>query len=758
MELLEMSMEGIALAFMVVQTKEQERLLLEETQSQSEELEAPQEELRQSNEELAARTDSLESQKAEIERKNTEIEEKAEDLAIASKYKSEFLANMSHELRTPLNSMLLLSNNLAKNKGGNLTADQIESISIVHQGGNALLSLINEILDLSKIEAGMMEIVINNVSIQEVANDLKLNFEPLTNDKGLDLKIQENKNRPASFSTDIKRLNQILKNLVSNAIKFTNAGSIIVDFSRPPTDARLSRSGLNPANAIAIAVTDTGIGIPSDRLKIIFEAFQQAEGGTSRSYGGTGLGLSISREIADLLGGEIQVQSEFGIGSTFTLFLPLDPGSIRIQSKISARPQTEQQVRYVQKSKSSAVVVEDDRQHLDESHKTVLMIIEDDPSFAKILRDQCASKGIKSIVTFSGEEGLELINRHQPSGIILDINLPGVDGWFVLNALKENPRTRHIPVHIMSIDEGSMKAIKQGAVGFLTKPVDQQGLDAAFSKLRAFSDKKVKDLLIVEDDAATRRGLIELMGNSDIKITEAATGKEALRVLKSGPFDCLILDLKLQDMSGFDLLDQLEQNKEVRIPPIIVYTGIDLTRKEQEQLSKYADSIIIKGVHSEERLLDETALFLHRMVEKLPQEKQKMIHDLYDVEQVFRNKKVMIVDDDIRNIFAVSQLLQEKGINVIKAEDGQRSLDLLNKEPDVDLVLMDIMMPGMDGHETTRRIREQDRFKNLPIIALTAKAMKDDREKCIAAGASDYIAKPVEEDRLFSMMRIWMYK
>jgi PAS domain S-box-containing protein len=756
-EFLKLSMESVAIAFLTVLAKEKEKELLEETQRQSEELETQQEELRRTNEELFAKADSLENQKTEIQKKNEEIEQKAEDLALSSKYKSEFLANMSHELRTPLNSMLLLSNSLMKNKDGNLKDDQVESMSIIHNGGKSLLNLINEILDLSKIEAGMTDIEMKEVSIQEVADELKIGFAHVAKDKYLELNVSVNDDLSSSIYTDKNRLHQILKNFLSNAIKFTKKGSVDVDFSRPSVDVSFSKSGLNPAKVIAIAVTDSGIGIPPDKQKMIFEAFQQADGGTTRKYGGTGLGLSISRELSDLLGGEIQVQSAEGQGATFTLFLPLGSSSGQKQLKISDQPKTQKSSLPTPKLKTQGGVIEDDRDNLSSSNKSVILIIEDDLYFSKILLEQSTNKGLMSLVAPTGEEGLDLANHYLPKGIILDINLPGVDGWFVLNALKDNPRTRHIPVHIMSIDDNSQKAIQQGAISFITKPVSQDNLDAAFSKLSAFTDKKVKDLLIVEDDETTKKAIADLVGNSDVKTTAVGTGNDAIQVLESGQIDCMILDLKLPDMNGFELLDKLKKDK-VSIPPIIVYTGRELTKEENKELLKYANSIIIKGVHSEERLLDETALFLHQVVEKLPQEKQKIIHDLHKIDEVFKDKKVMVVDDDMRNIFAISRLLQEKGIDTIKAESGQVALEFLEKTPDIDLVLMDIMMPEMDGYETTRRIREQNQFKELPVIALTAKAMRGDREKCIEAGASDYIAKPVDEDRLFSMMRIWLYR
>jgi PAS domain S-box-containing protein len=748
------TLESIAIVFSALQANEKRNVLLEETQRQAEELESQQEELRQTNEELSDKAISLDKQKTEIQAKNQEIEQKAEDLALSSKYKSEFLANMSHELRTPLNSMLLLSNSLLKNKEGNLKSDQVESMSIIYNGGKSLLNLINEILDLSKIEAGMTSIETEEVSIKEIAQDIQTNFAHMAEEKGLELSIQVNENLSDSIVTDQTRLNQILKNFLSNAIKFTEKGKVGVEFKRPSIDINLSKSGLDPKQVIAIAVTDSGIGIPSDKQRLIFEAFQQADGGTSRKYGGTGLGLSISRELTELLGGEIQVQSESGIGSTFTLYLPLQLSYSQTQEK----PQESSLQRSPiskPKLKTQEIALNDDRDNLDTNSKSTLLIIEDDLNFSKILKDQCASKSLKCILASSGEEGLDLANQFLPKGIILDINLPGIDGWFVLNALKDNPRTRHIPVHIMSIDDFSTKGAQKGAIGYLSKPVSQDKLDAAFTRLQTFTDKKIKNLLVVEDDEMTQKGIYELIQCSDVKITAVSSGKEAIKSMDSNQFDCMILDLKLPDMTGFELLDKLEKDL---IPPVIVYTGKELTRKENKQLLTYADSVIVKGVHSEERLLDETSLFLHQVIEELPQEKQAIIHDLHNIDNIFKGKKIMVVDDDMRNIFAISRLLQEKGIETIKADSGQIALDNLKETSNIDMVLMDIMMPEMDGYEATQKIRQQKQFKGLPIIALTAKAMSGDREKCIEAGASDYISKPVEEERLFSMMRIWLYK
>ena len=796
-ELLDSVKETLSINFHAAKTSSKVQALLEESQQQSEELENQSEELRASNEELEEKSESLSAQteqlrllnddlklqKVAISKKNEEVERKAEELAISSKYKSEFLANMSHELRTPLNSMLLLSNSLCKNKEGNLTAKQVQSATIVHQGGQDLLGLINEILDLSKIEAGMMDLELAPVAILDIVESIKRNFSHMMQEKKLDFIITTEDNVPSIIHTDQKRLEQILKNLLSNAIKFTNAGSISVNFSRPTSNDALSTIGLSPFNSLEIAVTDTGIGIAEDKQQLVFEAFQQVEGGTARKFGGTGLGLSISRELTKLLGGEIRLDSEIDKGSTFTFTLPLDrerrgkeTGVVSdrtsgsnyrtrenaVTATVTATVETEVMQQSGMALLSVDYHVEDDRKLILEqapltTNKKIILVIEDDPYFAKILVDQGQDQGLLCIATATGEEGLILAEQIMPDAILLDINLPGIDGWSVLNTLKDNQKTRHIPVHIMSADDENKHGVNKGAIGFVSKPVSQEQLDVAFTTLIDLSNKSVKDLLIIEDDKSSLIAIEEVIGGGDVNITSAMSGKEGFNALLANNFDCVILDLKLTDMSGFELLEKLSLEKDLKIPPIIIYTGKDLSKEESHQLLKYSESIIIKGVDSEERLLDETALFLHRIIGKLPQHKQKIIHDLHDVEQVFKGKKILVVDDDIRNIFALSQTLEEKGIEVLAAENGKVALQLLNNNTGIDLVLMDIMMPVMDGYETTREIRKQEQFKKLPIIALTAKAMKEDRDKCIDAGASDYLTKPVDLQRLFSMLRIWMY-
>ncbi len=737
-------------------------------------LKEQQEELQAANEELEEKTEYLERNKKSIEEKNDtleklrrELEKKADDLAVTSKYKSEFLANMSHELRTPLNSLLLLAKLLADNKEGNLLTDQVDSAQIIYNSGNDLLSLINEILDLSKIEAGKMELHTGEIELAELGFSLDRGFKHMAAERGLSLKIVVRDNVPAVIINDRQRVEQVLKNFISNAFKFTEAGGITVEIYQPGEEVVFTREGLDRHNTIAIDVRDTGIGIPEDKQQLIFEAFQQADSGTARKYGGTGLGLSISRELAHLLGGEVLLQSQENKGSTFTLILPRTPTTPPLSQPVSPSKRTghEKPAKMAVPSVSSesdsdmtlSNPLNDDRDHIGEDDTTVL-IVEDDRTFAATLLNFCREKGFKGLVSLTGEEGLKLVDKYSLNAIILDIHLPGIDGWQVLEHLKENPATRHIPVHFMSSDDPIPAAFAKGAIGYLTKPVNREDLEKALSDMTSIISKKMKDLLVVEDNSNQRQAIIRLIKDNDVVIAEASTGNEAIAALKERRYDCMILDLGLPDMSGFDLLKLMEKSTDIAFPPVVVYTGKELTMEEENKLRRYSEFIIIKGVRSEERLLDETSLFLHRMVEKMPEEKQKMIAALHDTDQMLKDRNILIVDDDMRNVFALAKVLNEKGINTIKAENGVKALEILNQREDVDLVLMDIMMPVMDGYETMKKIREQSRFKNLPIIALTAKAMQRDKDDCIAAGANDYLAKPVDIDRLLSMMRVWLYR
>jgi len=753
----------------VLQTQQEElRAANEELEEQTqalrqneEELKSQQEELQSANEELEEKSESLVRQKNDIEAKNRDLEDawadidaQARELAAASRYKSEFLANMSHELRTPLNSLLLLARNLSQNKGGHLQPAQVESANIIYNSGQDLLRLINDVLDLSKIEAGRMDVVSEEIGVRGLGDWVRSNFAHLLEDKGLDFAVELSGDLPPAIRSDRMRLEQILRNLVGNAVKFTDQGGVVVRFARPAAEARLTRSGLDPAQCMAIAVQDTGIGISPAQQKIIFDAFKQAEGGTARQYGGTGLGLSISKKLAGLLGGEVQLSSEKGQGATFTLYLPLHmdavtPGAAEAPRQLPSTGAVPDAL--------PQAVIPDDRDQLTPGDKC-LLVIEDDVNFASILLAQGREKGFKCLVAVSGAEGLQLAKKHGASAIILDIRLPDIDGWQVLETLKNDPGLRHIPVHMMSGQEKTLEAFKKGAIGFLSKPVSEEEMQAAFARLEDALSKRMRDLLVVEDDKFIRQGIVDLIGNGDVTITPAMSGSQAIAALQSKKYDCMILDIGLPDMSGFDLLDRLSRDEAIIIPPVIIYTGRELTREEGLTLSKYTDTVIIKGVKSEERLLDETALFLHRVVSKLPVEKRKMIASLYDQDTMFRDKRIMVVDDDMRNAFALSRILEERGMQITIANDGHHALELLDKDPGIDLILMDIMMPVLDGYQTTAKIRAQERFWNLPIIALTAKALPEDKEKCMAAGASDYLAKPVNEDRLLAMMRVWLYR
>ena len=830
--------EIMAYAIESAKARAKQAELLEETQRQAEELQAQQEELKTSNEELEEQTqrltqseERLKAQQEELRVTNEELEEKnellarqkreaetarkaiaekAEEVALASKYKSEFLANMSHELRTPLNSLLLLAQSLAANKDGNLTDDQVESATVIHGSGNDLLSLINEILDLARIEAGRMDLHVDVVPVAELAADVGSAFRHMAEEKGLGFEVNVAASSPEHVSTDRKRVEQVVKNLVSNALKFTETGGVSVTFgpaslgadapslaasgrvignvpSEEPTmrapranDAGHSRPMTQPQAAndlghsdfLQIAVSDTGIGIAPEQQKRIFEAFQQADGTTSRKYGGSGLGLSISRELARLLSGEIRLESEPGKGSTFTLYLPLnaDPGPPGGPMSSAAAPRggpmsPAAAPRGGPMSSAAAPqsalanrqpAIPDDRDAIAASD-TVILVIEDDPKFAGILLDTCHERGFKCLAAPTGEAGLELAGTHVPNGIVLDLRLPGIDGWEVLAALKDDTRTRHIPVHVISAEEASSESLRKGAIGHATKPLDREQLDQAFGKIEEIAAKKTKRLLLVEDNTEIRRSVRELIGNGDVTVDEAESGEQALEALRAGGYDCVILDLGLPDMDGDELLKRLA-TEGVDLPPVIVHTARELTEREEVDLREHAESIVIKNVRSQERLLDEVSLFLHRMVNKMPETKKQMIRALHETDVLLKDKKVLVVDDDMRTTFAVSRLLAEHGMKPLKAGNGQQALDALAQDPAVDLVLMDIMMPVMDGYETMQRIRAQERFRQLPIIALTAKAMPQDRQECIEAGASDYMPKPIDEQRLISMMRVWLYR
>ena len=766
-EFISISMDSIAISVNSAISRKRIQELLEKAQVQSEELQAQQEELKQmneeleeqaqnlkqqqeelqmTNEELEEQTQSLEIKNTEVETAKNDIEQKTKQLEISSKYKSEFLANMSHELRTPLNSLLILSKDLSENRKKNLDSVQVESAEIIYKSGHDLLVLINEVLDLSKIEAGKMSINIERVSLKNFTDELIREFKHHAEQKGLKLNAKLNKGLPEFISTDAQRLNQILKNLLSNAIKFTEKGSVNINIDR------------NTESTVAISITDTGIGIVEDKQIAVFEAFQQAEGGTSRKYGGTGLGISISRELAKLLGGEIKLSSKINEGSVFSLIIPLEIHSEQEPERInSLKPSVYKTRSANDPDYLNYPSIADDRDTITKDDKVVL-IIEDDLKFASILLKQANNKGFKCLSATTGEDGLMLATKYKPQAIILDMSLPGINGHQVLQELKANPSIRHIPVHIISANERSIQSVKEGAVEYLMKPIEKKDLEETFTRIENFISRKIKNLLIIEDNENSRKAIRILIGNGDVHCFEAETGKDALGMYQKNHIDCIILDIGLPDMSGFDLIHKLEKIKGHNIPPIIVYTGKELTKEENNELQKYAESIIIKGVKSEERLLDETALFLHRTISNLPKSKQEIINKLYDKETIFHSKKILLVDDDMRNVFALSKILQERGMEIIKAENGKHALEMLKAHADIDLVLMDIMMPEMDGYEAMKRIRSQGKYKNLPVIALTAKAMKDDKQKCIDAGANDYITKPIDIERLLSLMRVWLSK
>jgi len=732
-------------------------------------LQTQQEELQQTNEELEERSQLLAEQNSRIEAKNREVEsarvaleEQAEQLALSSKYKSEFLANMSHELRTPLNSLLILAKLLSENPEANLTEKQTEFANTIYSAGSDLLDLINDILDLSKVEAGKMDLNPREVKLADLRDFVERSFRLVAEDKGLDLGVEiEGANVPPTIYTDEQRLQQVLKNLLSNAVKFTDSGSVKLHVELAAKGIQFHSSSLRNADAVlGFSVQDTGIGIAADKLKLIFEAFQQADGTTSRKYGGTGLGLSISREIARLLGGEIHVTSRTGEGSAFTLYLPVAYEATTEALIIDEpdAPPVDLEQPELDPSLLLPSEVADDRDEIDEGDRVVL-IVEDDPDFARTVLGIARERGFKGLVGLRGDSGLALAREFKPDAVILDMTLPGMDGWTVLDHLKHNPETRHIPVHIVSGGDGRQNALRAGAMAFLEKPVSKETLDEAFGEISTFIDRHVRHLLVVEDDDTQRDAIVELIGGGDdVEITAVASSEDALEALEKTQIDCMVLDLKLPKMTGFTLLEKVKTDERFGTLPIIIYTGKELTRKDETRLKKYAQTIIVKDVSSPERLLDETALFLHRVEGHLPSAKRRMLEQLHSSEEIFRGKKVLIVDDDVRNVFALTSVLEANGMEVVYAENGREGIEALQANPEVDLVLMDVMMPELDGYETTREIRRLDGFGELPIISLTAKAMKGDREKSIASGASDYITKPVDTDQLLSLMRVWLYR
>jgi HAMP domain-containing protein/CheY-like chemotaxis protein/signal transduction histidine kinase len=765
---LEQLTESLGIVLNTIEATMRTEGLLKQSQELTAELQTRQYELQQTNEELGQKAKQLAEQNAEVERTNQEIElarraleEKAAELALTSKYKSEFLANMSHELRTPLNSILILGQQLSDNRDGNLTAKQVEFARNMHSAGTDLLNLINDILDLSKIESGTVTIEAEEITFAHVRDTLERTFRPQAEARNLAFTIELESHLPRAFTSEMKRLQQVLKNLLSNAFKFTHQGSVGVRVASVSTGWTTDHPVLNRTpGVIAFEVSDTGIGIPPDKQRMIFEAFQQADAGTSRKYGGTGLGLAISRELSHLLGGEIRLTSTPGEGSVFTLFLPQNytGPSTGMTGPASASPAVgtlQAELPVVPLYKEEAVP--DDRENI-QTGDAVLLIVEDDPHYARVLLGVARGKGFKGLVALRGATGLALAREFRPTAITLDVFLPDMLGWLVLQQLKQDLLTRHIPVQITTVAEELQHGLEHGAFAYLLKPVTVEGLEASIDRMKDFAKPRVRQLLVVEDDEIERRSITELLGHSDVEITSVGTGAAALATLRERRFDCVVLDLKLPDISGFDLLEQIEADVGLQHLPIVVFTGKDITAEEEARLKQVAKSVIIKGVQSPERLLDETALFLHRVVTELPPEKQEMIERLHRTGEVLRGKNVLVVDDDVRNIFALTSVLENHQMNVVCATNGRQAVDLLRDTPQVDAVLMDIMMPEMDGYETMRLIRKEPQYRALPIIALTAKAMKGDREKCLQAGASDYIAKPVNTDQLLSLLGVWLYR
>jgi HAMP domain-containing protein/signal transduction histidine kinase/CheY-like chemotaxis protein len=738
--------------------------LLTQSQQLTVELQARQSELQNTNEQLGTKARLLAEQNAEVERKNAEVEqaryaleEKAAELALTSKYKSEFLANMSHELRTPLNSILILSQQLAENAPGNLSGKQVEFSRNINSSGSDLLNLINDILDLSKIESGTVTVEVEEIPFVGLRENIDRNFRHVAEAKNLPFNVMFADSLPQFMSSDPKRLQQILKNLLSNAVKFTSHGHVDVRVGLAAKGWSADHPVLSKVpQVLAFAVEDTGIGVAPEKQRLIFEAFQQADAGTSRKYGGTGLGLAISRELAMLLGGEIRLTSVHGQGSTFTLYLPLfyiGPNETEAREPLS--PVRTRSVAVLPVARE--VQIEDDRGIINPGDPS-LLIIEDDPHYARILLGLARDKGFKGIVTNKGAIGVSLARQYRPTAISLDIFLPDLLGWTVLNQLKLDPTTRHIPVQIVTMEEERQHGLAHGAFSYLVKATTTEGLEAAFDRIKEFTSPRSKRLLIVEDNDIERQSILALLGHDDIETETAATGGEALAMLLERAFDCVVLDLHLPDMTGFQLLDRMHGEPKLAEVPVVVFTGRELTPEEQTQLRTRAKSVVLKDVRSPERLLDETSLFLHRIVTDLPVEKQAMLEKLHGSAEILRGRKVLVVDDDARNIFALTSVLENHEMEVVSATSGQSAIDIVQRDPSVNIVLMDIMMPDMDGYETMRQIRGTHEFRTLPIVALTAKAMKGDREKCLDAGASDYIAKPVNTDQLLSLMRVWLFR
>jgi CheY-like chemotaxis protein/CHASE3 domain sensor protein len=782
LELLERIAGPVAVAVRSARYKRELRELLAETQRQAEELQAQQEELRVSNEELEEHGRALKQAQSQLETQNVELEttnenlsrqteqlerqndallraqqalaERSRDAARANRYKSEFLANMSHELRTPLNSSLILAKLLADNKDRNLTTEQVRFAETIYSAGNDLLTLINDILDLSKIEAGKLEVHLSHTPTARVIEPLVRIFEPLARDAGLSFEVSL-EGAPNSIETDVQRVQQVLKNLLSNAFKFTQQGGV---------KFRVRSEG---DELVVFEVQDTGVGIPAEQHEVIFEAFRQADGTTNRKFGGTGLGLSISRDLSRLLGGDVVLSSEPGKGSTFSLRLPRSAGVKRAgstlppASKVSdsvftpSFPALTERDRSPRPPSVAPAPIADDRNDLDPARRLIL-VVEDDAKFAEILRDVARELDFQCVVTDSADDGVNIAQRLMPSAVLLDMNLPDHSGLSVLDRLKRNSATRHIPVHVVSVAEHAQTALAMGAVGYLQKPVKREDLITAFGRLEKRFTRSMRHVLVVEDDPVQRESVCRLLEGSDVETTAVGSVEEALAKVRETTFDCLVTDLSLPDASGVELLERMATDETYPFPPVIVYTGRSLTSEEEQSLRRYSDSIIVKGARSPERLLDEVTLFLHQVESELPPERQRMLREVRDREAVFEGRNILIVEDDVRNVFALTSVLEPKGAKIEIARNGREALEILESKPGIDLVLMDVMMPEMDGIQATKEIRRRPEFSKLPVIALTAKAMKDDQERCLEAGCNDFASKPLDVEMLLSLLRVWM--
>jgi CheY-like chemotaxis protein/signal transduction histidine kinase len=771
LELLEILSEPMGIAIRTARLRSEREELLRATQQQAEELQTQQEELRVSNEELEQQGNMLrdsqarlEDQQAELEQSNVQLEEhmqmlahqnddldaarrellsKASELERSNQFKSEFLANMSHELRTPLNSSLILAKLLADNASGNLTEEQVKFARNIYSAGNDLLELINDILDLSKIEARQIDLKREHVGLQALLDNMGQMFRPMASQKRVELELMLANDAPAELETDSQRLRQVLRNLLSNALKFTMQGKVSLKI--------FTRAGTGD---IAFAVRDTGIGIPPDKQEIIFEPFRQADGTTNRRFGGTGLGLSISRELAAMLGGRIELHSELGVGSTFTLVLPKTLPAQEGKAELDTPPPPPvsapvriRERRHVERSESAPTI---------SSGARLLLIVEDDETFAQTIATLASGLQFECMIAHTADEGIELALKHRPTAIVLDIRLPDHTGLTVLDRLKHDPATRHIPVQVISGHDYTHVALEMGAANVLRKPVEREELLGSLTKLANKANDAARAVLIVEDNALQRDSIEHLLRSEQVQTVAVASAADALEKLRSSTFDCMVLDLALPDASGYELLEKMANDETYSFPPVIVYTGRTLSADEEQQLRRYSKSIIIKGTRSPERLLDEVTLFLHRVEASLPAEQQRMLRVARSRDSVFEKRRILLVEDDVRNVFAITRVLEPHGAIIEIARNGREALDVLGRNSEIDLVLMDIMMPEMDGFEATRAIRAERRWANLPIIALTAKAMPDDRQKCLQAGANDYITKPIDIEKLLSLLRIWM--